>query len=100
MFSVGFRSGALPMSLRVKGLYCPNKEDQRSYNEVCEVCTRACQSFPVQDVATFHSGGSLGHLENGDPYSLDVCLKRDALVSAMYDEASNTFAKQISNHSE
>ena len=81
------------MSLRVKGLYCPNnpffyswREDLRSYNEVCDVCARACQSFPVEDVTTFHSEGSSSFLENGDPYSLDVCLERDTLVSAMCDD--------------
>ena len=84
MFSYGYQRGTLPSSLEVKGLYCPDFHDDTPYlltrmaiinNRRCEVCERACRSFPVRAMSRFtHEQASI--LDN-----IGVCIGRGRLVN-------------------
>lgn len=49
-FSGSFDCGALGQSLNIVGLVCPHvvdEEEDSSYPDLCSVCTRACELFPL-----------------------------------------------------
>jgi hypothetical protein len=69
--SAAFRVGALPTSLEVKGLRCPGG------GENCQVCRRACMSFPLTSVVSFGCGKGY---PLGDIPNLKVCIRRSKLV--------------------
>jgi hypothetical protein len=70
--SAAFRDGTLPTSLEVKGLRCTGGDEN------CQVCRRACRSFPLTSVVSFDC------LKDYFPatlyYNLKVCIKRSELV--------------------
>ena len=50
----------------------------------CEVCPRACMSFPVEVVAKFDIAEERGDLTiGGNFHNLHVCLTRDELASGV-----------------
>jgi hypothetical protein len=72
--SGAFICGALPKKLQISGLCCPASSDCFG-NRDCTTCKRACKSFPLESVATFHSqGSSKGYARAGRAFGLDVCL--------------------------
>lgn len=70
-FSTGFRSRALSPTLSIRGLSC--LRSQSFPQNDCQVCRRACESFPLATVANFECRGT-------SPYDLDVCLERETVV--------------------
>ena len=85
--SAGYRCGALPPSLEVKGLMCP----QTFRDEECNVCPRACESFPVTSVAKFdcrENSHELCYSQRTYHACHDLfasCMGRHELVSVYYD---------------
>ena len=80
LLSGAFRCGALPKHLMISGLCCPDSTNRRSSD--CEVCLRACDSFPLESVLRFECHGlSYGNACSGRSYGLDTCLERDQLGS-------------------
>eukprot|EP00956_Cyclotella_meneghiniana_P024951 scaffold51060_cov65-Cyclotella_meneghiniana.AAC.5 len=77
--SAGFRCGILPPTLEVSGLLCTrmwqsyNREDE---DDPCEVCERACQSFPIKTVAAFECDE--GH--NDQQPQNCICLEVDEWI--------------------
>ena len=54
--SAGFRCGVLPPILEVSGLFCTRiwqSDNRADDHDPCNVCSRACQSFPIKTVAAF-----------------------------------------------
>ena len=68
--SAAFRCGTLPSFLELYGLICITRRDS------CQVCTRACQSFPIKSVAAFESTKGI----TGKPQNF-ICLERSDWVS-------------------
>ena len=86
--SGAFRCGTLPPNLRIFGLRCPrSKRTEEEDFEVseCQCCTRACKSFPLDQVINFDNRGSSEN--DGSDFStersccLDVCLARSQIES-------------------
>lgn len=76
--SAAFRCDALPPNLEVKGLGCLEGEPE------CQVCIRACQSYPIRSVANFECQGSSVDMISRDrchDLNLDVCLRKEKIVS-------------------
>ena len=72
-----FKVGALSPNLIIKGLRCLNDG-----NEECQACRHACESFPLESVACFECrGSSKDQIKSGRSFDLDVCLKREEVVS-------------------
>jgi len=64
MISGAFRvGGVLPTDLQVRGLRCPysgnNVDEANDVLRTCEVCERACQSLPLEQVVNFANGGDI-----------------------------------------
>ena len=84
--SAGYRCGALRQSLEVRGLICP----QYFRNNECNVCRRACESFPVDSVVDFdcrENSFELSYLLYTYLHSYSLfacCLARDELVSTIF----------------
>ena len=80
MISGAFICGALPKHLKIAGLCCPDATDRHGFrSSSCEICLRACKSFPLQSVAEFECRGSSEG--KGRMHCLDVCLERAKLES-------------------
>ena len=78
--SGAYNCGALPNHLKLSGLCCPDCTSRPNNN--CEVCIRACKSFPLESVAEFECrGSSASNGRAGRPYGLDVCIERATLES-------------------
>ena len=83
-FSTGFRSRALSPTLSIRGLRCLRLQSF-SHND-CQVCRRACESFPLEAVARFECRGSSKiQARSSRPYDLDVCLGRETVVRTCYN---------------
>ena len=68
-----FKVGALSSNLIIRGLRCLNDG-----NGECQ----ACESFPLESVACFECrGSSQDQVRSGRSFDLDVCLKREEVVS-------------------
>ena len=79
--SAGFRSRALSSTLSIRGLRC--LRSQSFSNNDCQVCRRACESFPLAAVASFEcQESSCDQVFSSRPYDLDVCLGREQVVSS------------------
>ena len=86
MFSYGFQSGILSSSLEIKGLYCPDFHVEpiklvtmmvSRNNRRCDICERACRSFPVSAVSRFkHDQASIHD-------NIGVCIGRERLVNML-----------------
>lgn len=88
LISSSFRSdGGLRNSVQVMGLRCPySRKVYNHENETeCEVCKRACRSFPLDQVINFDNLGSSDGLEGlftcKRTPCLDVCLSRSVIES-------------------
>ena len=80
-------SGGLLKNVQVMGLRCPysNEENDDENESECEVCSRACRSFPLDQVINFDNEGSSAGLDslfscNRTP-CIDVCLSRSVIES-------------------
>jgi len=81
--SGAFRCGALNSNLRILGLCCPDTNDKNGMRgNNCEVCLRACRSFPLQSVVEFESRGS-SKVKSRRLFSLDVCLQIAQIESVL-----------------
>ena len=76
--SGAFSCGALPKNLNILGLVCPDATDKTSNRgDSCDICMRACKSFPLQSVVEFECRGtSSNNAKSGRSHCLDVCLER------------------------
>jgi len=93
MISGAFRvGGVLPTGLQVLGLRCPysgmdDEDNDDGGIRTCEVCERACQSLPLEQVAEFGNGGMLSDNINNGNFHLPrrglnhVCLERSQIES-------------------
>ena len=88
LVSGSFRSaGGLLKSVQVMGLRCPysGKVDNNENESECEVCKRACRSFPLDQVVKFDnegsSAGSVSLFSCKKTPCLDVCLSRSVIES-------------------
>ena len=81
--SGAFSCGALPKNLNILGLVCPDATDKTSNRgDSCDICMRACKSFPLQSVVEFECRGtSSNNTKSGRSHGLDVCLERAKLES-------------------
>jgi hypothetical protein len=78
--SAAFRCGIFPSSLEIKGLICAANLYE---HEVCEVCCRACDSFPIASVVSFECGkgpSAADNTLNKRIHNLTVCLDRAQMV--------------------
>ena len=80
-------SGGLLKNMEVMGLRCPYscKVENNENDSECEICKRACRSFPIDQVINFDNEGSSG-VEEGLFISkktscIDVCLSRPVIES-------------------
>jgi len=81
--SGAFRCGALNSALRILGLCCPDTNDKNGMRgNNCEVCLRACRSFPLQSVVEFESRGS-SKVKSRRLFGLDVCLEMAQIESVI-----------------
>ena len=90
MISGAFRvGGVLPTGLQVRGLRCPysgNNDDEANDVRTCEVCERACQSLPLEQVVNFANGGIVSDDIDCDFHRprcslTHVCLERSQIES-------------------
>jgi len=88
MISGSFQSaGGLLKSVQVMGLRCPysSEDDDNEDESECEVCKRACRSFPLDQVINFDNEGS--SVNSGSLFiskktpCIDVCLSRPVIES-------------------
>jgi len=85
-FRVG---GVLPRDLQVRGLRCPysgNYGEEDNDVRTCEVCERACQSLPIEQVVQFGNGGLVSDDIDCDFHRprcslTHVCLERSQIES-------------------
>ena len=82
MLSGAFKCGALSKNLKISGLCCPDATNDDRRSDSCEVCLRACQSFPLKSVLEFECrGSSENNARSGRRYGLDVCLEHAQIES-------------------
>ena len=82
MISGAFICGALPKRLKISGLCCPDASGNHGRGNDCEICTRACRTFPLQSVVEFECrGSSSSNGRSGRMHGLDVCLERAQIDS-------------------
>ena len=83
--SGAFSCGALPKNLNILGLVCPDATNKTSNRgDSCDICMRACKSFPLQSVVEFECRGtSSNNTKSGRSHGLDVCLERAKLESIL-----------------
>ena len=88
LVSGSFRSaGGLLNSVQVMGLRCPysGKVNNNENKSECEVCKRACRSFPLDQVVKFDNegsyAGSVSLFKCKKTPCLDVCLSRSVIES-------------------
>ena len=95
MISGAFRvGGVLPRDLQVMGLRCPHsrirytRDNEEVILPTCQVCERACQSLPLEQVVQFGNGGMLSDdINNNSNFHLPrcglnhVCLDRSQIES-------------------
>ncbi len=84
--SGAYKTGALGNNVWIAGLRCPRSRYRIYSSHGCEVCQRACNSFPLKSVIDFDSGGSrisrrlssafASDLYDEDIFGLNVCLDR------------------------
>jgi len=83
LVSGAFDCSALHKNLKISGLVCPDVSNTHGLRgNDCKTCMRACNSFPLQEVAEFECrGSSSSNGRAGRLFGLDVCLERATLES-------------------
>ena len=78
LMSAAYKCGSIPQNLQISGLCCPDATNRNGFRRSdCEICTRACQRFPLTSVAEFECrGSSMNNAQSFRMFGLDVCLEQ------------------------